>query len=64
MGPLLTSKVHDILRAAAVTGATAVHCSLDLERSTTEVQVSSDHWSHEGKRYPFLAACKDRTIYY
>jgi predicted methyltransferase len=69
-GPLLTSKVHETLRAAAVQdgGAGArkdiVQCSLDLERSTTSVEVSHDHWTWNGQRYPFLAACKERTIYY
>jgi predicted methyltransferase len=64
MGPLLTSKVHEILRAAVRDGTAVVHCSLDLERSTTSVEVSSDHWTWKGQRYPFLAACKERTIYY
>jgi predicted methyltransferase len=63
-GPLLTSKVHDILRAAVQDGTGTVRCSLDLERSTTSVEVGSDHWTWKGQRYPFLAACKDRTIYY
>jgi predicted methyltransferase len=65
MGPLLTSKVHEILRAAAVRdGGDIVQCSLDLERSTTSVEVSRDHWTWNGQRYAFLAACKERTIYY
>jgi predicted methyltransferase len=64
-GPLLTFKVHEILRAAAVrAGGGIVQCSLDLERSTTSVEVSRDHWTWNGQRYPFLAACKERTIYY
>jgi predicted methyltransferase len=65
MGPLLTSKVHEALRAAAGAGtATTVQCSLDLERSRTGVVVEKDHWTWEGNRYPFMTACKDRTIYY
>jgi predicted methyltransferase len=65
MGPLLTSKVHETLRSAAVRdGGGIVQCSLDLERSTTSVEVSHDHWTWNGQRYPFLAACKERTIYY
>jgi len=63
-GPLLTSKVHEILQAAVRDGTDSVQCSLDLERSTTSVAVSPDYWSWKGQRYPFLAACKDRTIYY
>ena len=64
MGPLLTSKVHESLRAAADRGLATVECSLDLERSKTSVEVGRDHWSWQGERYPFLAACKERTIYY
>ena len=69
MGPLLTLKVHDLLRDAAVRkasggAATTVQCSLDLERSTTSVEVGPDHWTHHGRIYPFLTSCKDRTIYY
>jgi uncharacterized protein len=59
-GPLLTQKVHSILRA----GSGRVECSLDLDRSTSTVEVASQEWTWQGKRYPFLEACKDRTIYY
>jgi predicted methyltransferase len=64
MGPLLTLNVHEVLRAAARNGGGTVECSLDLERSTTAVEVGADHWNWQGTRFPFLAACKDRTIYY
>jgi len=64
MGPLLTLQVHEALRAAVRNGVTSVECSLDLQRSETRVEVGADHWSWQGTRYPFLAACKDRTIYY
>ncbi len=60
IGPLLTQKVHDGLRA----GAQAVECSLDLERSRTTVEVDSSGWTWEGRRYPFLETCRDRTIYH
>jgi predicted methyltransferase len=63
-GPLLTSKVHETLLAAARDGTGIVHCSLDLELSTTSVEVGPGHWSWKGQSYPFLAACKERTIYY
>jgi len=36
-GPLLTSKVHESLLAAARAGTAVVECSLDLDRSTTQV---------------------------
>ncbi len=41
-----------------------LECSLDLDRSTTSVEVGADHWRWQGASYPFLQACKDRTIYY
>jgi predicted methyltransferase len=63
-GPLLTSKVHEALLAAARDGTGIVHCSLDLELSTTSVEVGPGHWSWKGRSYPFMAACKERTIYY
>jgi len=63
-GPLLTLRVHETLRAAARAGAPTVECSLDLERSTTTVEVGEAGWSWQGRRYPWLESCKDRTIYY
>src|SRR6185312_2361875 len=60
IGPLLTLKVHDMLRA----GAQTVECSLDLERSRTTVEVDAEGWTWQGRRFPFLESCKDRTIYY
>ncbi len=63
-GPLLTSPVLDTLRAALRAGATAVECSLDLERSRTTVGVNAAGWTWQGHEYPYLDICKDRTIYY
>jgi len=63
-GPLLTLRVHETLRAAARAGAPTVECSLDLERSTTTVEVGEAGWSWQGQSYPWLESCKDRTIYY
>jgi predicted methyltransferase len=64
MGPLLTLKVHAALRAAARAGAASAACSLDLDRSTTSVEVTADGWTWQGRRFPYLEACKDRTVYY
>jgi predicted methyltransferase len=64
MGPLLTLKVHEALQNAARVGAGTLECSLDLDRSTTSIEVVTDHWRWQGASYPFLQACKDRTIYY
>ena len=45
-------------------GAATVHCSLDLERTTAVVHVRQDGWSVDGRQFPYLERCKDRTIYY
>jgi len=64
VSPLLTMKVHEVLGAAALAGVTTVECSLDLDRSTTTVEVDDEGWTWQGKRFPRLETCKDRTIYY
>jgi len=64
MEPLLTAKVHEALRAAARAGATHAVCSLDLERSTTQVGIGANEWTWADRRFPYLEACKDRTVYY
>ena len=64
MGPLLTQKVHETLRVAARASAPTVECSLDLDRSTTTVEVGTDGWCWQGEHFPFLQTCKDRTIYH
>jgi hypothetical protein len=64
MGPLLTLRVHETLHAAARAGAPTVDCSLDLDRSTTTVEVGVAGWSWQGQRFPYLETCKDRTIYH
>lgn len=64
MEPLLTLKVHDSLRTAARVGEQSVSCSLDLDRSTTTVDVSDAGWRWQGREFPYLESCKDRTIYH
>nr|WP_293858011.1 SAM-dependent methyltransferase [Steroidobacter sp.] len=64
LGPLLTLKVHEQLQAARRAGAAEVSCSLDLDRTTTTVSVDDDGWLWRGQRYPHLAKCKERTVYY
>lgn len=41
-----------------------MECSLDLDRSTTRVEITAEGWSHAGTAYPWPEHCKDRTIYY
>jgi predicted methyltransferase len=64
IGPLLTLKVHEALLAGRSTGASVVCCSLDLDRSTTTVELRDDAWLWQGQLFPFLMVCKDRTIYH
>jgi uncharacterized protein len=64
IGPLLTREVNETLLAAARAGSPPVECSLDLERSRTSVEASAAEWIWQGRRFPYLQTCKDRTIYY
>jgi len=61
---LLTRGVHEALRAAARAGQPEVECSLDLGRSRTRVEVNAAGWRWQGRAFPYLERCKDRTIYY
>lgn len=63
-GPLLTLEAHQALRAAAETGEPTLECSLDLERSKSVVAVGPEAWTWQGTKYPWLEACKARTVYY
>jgi len=62
-GPLVTQKANSILLAAARAGAPTVECSLDLDRSAGTVEVRGDAWIWQGKRYPYMETCRERTVY-
>lgn len=62
--PLLTATVHAALQAAVRAGAPNLECSLDLGRSKVSVEIAEMAWTWQGRRYPYLEACKDRTVYY
>jgi uncharacterized protein len=62
--PLLTKPVHDALVAAARAGTATVQCSLDLTRTTEAVQVDADGFTAGDRRFPYLARCKDHTVYF
>jgi predicted methyltransferase len=49
--------------AARQAGSAVLDCSLDLQRSTTTVELDAAAWTWQGQRYPYLDACKERTIY-
>src|SRR5688572_12635473 len=58
VGPLLTNSVNSALRA----GATEV--SLDLGRSRTTVEPSKGGWTWQGRFFPYMEVCRERTIYH
>jgi uncharacterized protein len=62
--PLITLTVHESLQAAVKAGATSAECSLDLDLSRTTVDLDGAGWTWGGNRYPYLASCKERTVYY
>jgi predicted methyltransferase len=62
--PLLTLKVHSALQAAARDSIATIACSLDLDRSTDTVEIGASGWTWQGRSFPYLERCKDRTIYY
>ncbi|MDH4165592.1 MAG: methyltransferase domain-containing protein [Gammaproteobacteria bacterium] len=63
-GPLLTARVHERLLVARRRGERTLACSLDLDRSQTQVESGADEWRwHEGS-YPYLERCRERTIYH
>ncbi len=64
MGPLLTLKVRGAMRAATRAGESTLTCSLDLDRSTTTIELGKDDWRWQGQRFPYLDTCKDRTVYH
>jgi uncharacterized protein len=64
IGPLLTAKVHEQLRAAVRIRASTTVCSLDLDRSHSTVELTDEGWVWQGRRFPYLDTCKDRTIYH
>jgi predicted methyltransferase len=63
-GPLLTLTTHRTLQAAVSAGAGSVECSLDLGHSVTQVALGNDQWNWQGRVFPYLKACKDRTVYF
>ena len=62
--PLLTLKVHSALQAATRDGVASIACSLDLDRTTDTVEIRASEWTWQGRSFPYLERCKERTIYY
>jgi len=63
-GPLLTLREYEILCGALRAGESHCKCSLDLGRSTENIELSTEAWIRQGQLFPYLDNCKDRTIYY
>ena len=64
MEPLLTQKLVAQMRAAVSDAPRTITCSLDLQRSLTEVRVDALGWSWGERRFPYPPQCKERTIYH
>jgi uncharacterized protein len=61
---LITLPVHEALLAARAAGVATVQCSFDLQRSTSTAEVHASGWRWNGREFPFIETCKDRTIYH
>lgn len=62
--PLLTLQILDSMRIAQRAGLVSIRCSLDLQRSTTEVELGPDHWLWRHAQFPYPEALRDRTVYF
>jgi predicted methyltransferase len=62
--PLLTLQTSDSLLSARRAGLASLRCSLDLQRSITEVELQPDHWRWQQDQFPYPARLKDRSIYF
>jgi hypothetical protein len=60
--PLLTLALVDAIRGAARAGRTTLECSLDLGRSTTQVEAGADTFRWRARHWP-LPMAKERTVY-
>ena len=63
-GPLLTLPVHEALLAARTRGESRVVVSVQLGRTQDEVSIGADAWMWQDRAYPYMPACKDRTVYW
>jgi uncharacterized protein len=63
MTPLLTAETWRQLAEARAAGKTYLHCSLDLQRSHSKVNLTESYWESDGAHYTYLDRCKERTVY-
>jgi uncharacterized protein len=64
MTPLITLPVYDALLAARNEPSAEIEVSLDLGRNTHLVKIAAECWHWNGRAWPYLDKCKDRTIYH
>ena len=62
--PLLTADILDSLLLARRAAVASINCSLDLGRSTTEVQIRADEWLWQQSKFPYPDRLNDRTVYF
>jgi len=62
--PLLTSKEIEQMLMSRDAGSVALECSLDLQVSTSTIEIGPTDWVWNGRRFPYPERFKDRTVYY
>jgi predicted methyltransferase len=62
--PLLTSKEIEQMFISRDAGSVALECSLDLQVSTSTVEIGPFDWGWNGRRFPYPERFRDRTVYY
>jgi predicted methyltransferase len=61
--PLLTLETQQALESARADGVTPLELSLDLGRSKEAVEPGEGDWRCRGRRYPYPADFRERTVY-
>lgn len=62
--PLLTSKEIEQMFISRDSRSVALECSLDLQLTTSTVEIGPLDWAWNGRRFPYPVRFKDRTIYH
>ena len=62
--PLLTLSLLSAMRAALAQAQSSLVCSVDLQRTTTTVELRYSGWSWKSHEYPYPEKCKERTVYH
>lgn len=45
-------------------GNASIRCSLDLQRSVSDVELFADHWCWQQSRFPYPEGLRERTVYF